>query len=150
MNVLVLMMMLVLVVMIVMDMCMVVMMMVVRVMVGLGRLGQDAADALVHHPRADRYDGQAGNRAEHLSDLFRHDVLEQEQRRESQQEHADGVREGHYRAQKHGVLESAARANQVRRHDGFSMTGGQRVRGAQREGYDDRDQDHAQCQFTLM
>jgi hypothetical protein len=92
-----------------------------------------ALDPSSEHPGSDRNDGKSREHSQYLGDFFRNQVVEEEQRRESERENRNRVREGNHCSEKCGVFQSAARAYQVSCDDGLAMAGSQSMRGAQEE-----------------
>ena len=82
--------------------------------------------------------------------LLRQNVLREEQRRQTEEEHADGVRERHHPAEKNGVLRSAARADQVRGDDRLSVARRKRVNRAQSERHHHAGQHHSPADLALV
>ena len=124
----------------------VIMMMIVGVRVRVTR----APQALEQHPTADGDDGKSRDRSQDLRHLLRHDVLEQEQRGESQQEHRHRMRERHHGAQEGCMFERAARAHQISRDDGLAVSGSQCVRGAENKRDADCRRDHPRSERLLV
>ena len=76
------------------------------------------------------------------------DVLRQEERHQPQREDADRVGDRDGQAEGDGVAGRAARADQVGGDDGLAVAGRERVRGAEAEGDQQRQQHHWRCQVV--
>ncbi len=133
---------------------MIVVMMVVIVMMMVAKSVRPGvhkcSPALVEQPAADQDNRDAGNDSQNGNDLFRDDVARQQQRAESQQENADGVREGDGGAQERGMLHIAARSDQVGGDNGLAVTGLKSVHRAQPERDGDSSEQPSGAQLRLV
>src|SRR5258708_5789478 len=94
----------------------IVMMVTERVSTGM----QKRSPTLVEQQSADENNRDPGEYPQYWNDLLRNDVARKQQRTQSQQEDADGMREGDGGAQQRGMLHVAPGPDQISSDDGLA------------------------------